>query len=44
MFGDPCPLPNGANVIDLTLWIYCKKVNRTKKNIISAIDSIGLKD
>ena len=30
MFGQPCPLPGGANVLDL-LWTYLVKVNGTKK-------------
>ena len=30
MFGEPCPLPSGANVLDL-LWTYLVKVDGTKK-------------
>ena len=30
MFGDPCELPTGANVLDL-LWTYLVKTDGTKK-------------
>ena len=38
MFGQPCLLPPGANVLDL-LWTYFVEVDSTKKPGVFAMDS-----